>query len=98
MNSILSAQFWIDMENWPISWEIGGSWLFPFLESLHVIGATFVLGSIFMVDLRLLGVAANRYAISTLSKELVALDLGGLCVGCGYRSGDVYNPGACLCE
>lgn len=69
--NILRAPFWIDVENWPLSWEIGGTWLFPFMESLHVIGATFVLGSIFMMDLRLLGLAANRYAITTLSKELV---------------------------
>jgi len=69
--NILRAPFWIDIENWPLSWEIGGTWLFPLMESLHVIGATFVLGSIFMMDLRLLGLAANKYAITTLSKELV---------------------------
>ena len=67
---MLDAPFWIDIENWPLSWEIGGTYLFPLLESIHVVAACLVLGSIFMVDLRLLGLAANRYAISTLSSEL----------------------------
>lgn len=67
----LNSPRWIEVENWPISWEIGGTWLFPFLESIHVIAAAFVVGSILMVDLRLLGLAATKYSISTLSKELV---------------------------
>ncbi|MFK7862771.1 MAG: DUF6644 family protein [Pseudohongiellaceae bacterium] len=67
----LRAPFWIDIENWPISWEIGGTAWFPFLESVHVIAAAMVLGSILFVDLRLLGLAARNYPVSTLSKELV---------------------------
>jgi len=73
---ILRAPFWIDIENWPISWEIGGTAWFPFIESIHVIAATFVVGSILMVDLRLLGLAATKYPISTLSKELVPWSWG----------------------
>jgi hypothetical protein len=71
IESFLNAPFWIDVENWPISWEIGGTWLFPFLESIHVIAAAMVVGSILFVDLRLLSLAATNYSISTLSKELV---------------------------
>ena len=77
---ILRAPFWIDIENWPISWEIGGTAWFPFLESIHVIAATFVVGSILMVDLRLLGLAATRYSITTLSKELVPWSWGAFIV------------------
>jgi len=73
---ILRAPFWIDIENWPLSWEIGGTAWFPFIESIHVIAATFVVGSILMVDLRLLGLAATRYSITTLSKELVPWSWG----------------------
>lgn len=71
IQDFLRAPFWIDIENWPISWEIGGTAWFPFLESVHVIAAAMVVGSILFVDLRLLGLAANRYPITTLSKELV---------------------------
>jgi hypothetical protein len=77
---ILNAPFWIDVENWPISWEIGGTAWFPFLESIHVITATFVVGSILMVDLRLLGLAATRYSITTLSKELVPWSWGAFTI------------------
>jgi len=69
--SFLNAPFWIDIENWPISWEIGGTWLFPFSESIHVITAAMVVGSILFVDLRLLGLVATKYSVTTLSKELV---------------------------
>ncbi|MFM1896366.1 MAG: hypothetical protein RLZZ385_1440 [Pseudomonadota bacterium] len=71
MNSILRADFWIDIENWPIAWTIGGTWWFPLLESIHVVAITLMLGSLLMVDLRLLGLAANRYPIRTLHRELV---------------------------
>jgi hypothetical protein len=67
----LNSPKWIEVENWPISWEIGGTFWFPLLESIHVIAAAFVVGSILTVDLRLLGFATNKYPISTLSKELV---------------------------
>lgn len=71
MNDFLRADFWIDIENWPLSWSIGGTAWFPFLESLHVIAVTLMLGSLLMVDLRLLGLAAGRYSIRTLHRELV---------------------------
>lgn len=77
---ILTAPFWIDIENWPISWEIGGTAWFPFLESIHVIAAALVVGSILMVDLRLLGLAAKRYSITTLSRELVPWSVGAFVV------------------
>lgn len=77
---ILRAPFWIDIENWPISWEIGGTAWFPFLESIHVIAAALVVGSILMVDLRLLGLAAKRYSITTLSRELVPWSIGAFVI------------------
>lgn len=76
----LRSPKWIDVENWPISWEIGGTAWFPFLESIHVIAAAMVVGSILMVDLRLLGLAATRYPITTLSKELVPWSWGAFVV------------------
>ncbi len=44
--------------------------MFPFLESIHVITAAMVVGSILFVDLRLLGLAATNYSVATLAKEL----------------------------
>lgn len=71
IDALLNAPFWIDVENWPLSWEIGGTSWFPFLESVHVIAATFLLGAIATIDLRLMGMAATRYSLSTLSREIL---------------------------
>lgn len=80
MMDFLRSPKWIDVENWPLSWEIGGTSWFPFLESIHVIAAAMVVGSILMVDLRLLGFAATRYPITTLSKELVPWSWGAFVI------------------
>jgi len=55
----------------PIAGEIGATWWFPFMESLHVLSLAIMLGAILMLDLRVLGWAALRYPISTLNRELV---------------------------
>jgi hypothetical protein len=65
------TDFWTWLENLPLAVRIGESWWFPLLESLHVVGVTLVFGSLLMVDLRLIGVAAQSYAVSRMSKELV---------------------------
>jgi hypothetical protein len=41
-------------------------WAFPAVESLHVIALTVVLGTIAIVDLRLLGVPHTRYPITAV--------------------------------
>src|ERR687896_99295 len=65
------AGLWTWLENLPIAGHIGATWWFPFLESIHVVSATFVVGSILMVDLRLLGLAARAYPVSRITKEVV---------------------------
>lgn len=65
------ADFWTWLESLAISAYIGESWWFPFLESIHVLSATFVVGSIAMVDLRLLGLAARGHAVSRILKEVL---------------------------
>ena len=62
---------WTWLEGLTISQEIGISWWFPLLESIHVVTITFVVGSILMVDLRLLGLSGLNYAASRIVKELV---------------------------
>jgi uncharacterized membrane protein len=70
------AGVWTSFENLAISAYIGESWLFPFLESIHVLSATFLVGSIVMVDLRLLGLAARDQPVSRITKEIVPWTLG----------------------
>ena len=71
LNYILKNPIWIRVENWPISWGIGGTVWFPLIESIHVVAISLLLGTLLMVDLRLIGVAARRYSLTQLGKELL---------------------------
>jgi hypothetical protein len=46
-------------------------WLFPTIESLHVMGLAVVFGSISMLDLRLLGVTHHGKEVGTLAREVI---------------------------
>jgi hypothetical protein len=70
------TSFLLTMESWPISSAIRGEepateWLFPIIETLHVMALTLVAGSIAMVDLRLVGLASRDSSISRLSEEVL---------------------------
>jgi len=45
--------------------------LFPWIESLHVLAITLVVGSIAIVDLRLIGMASLDRALTRLTKEVL---------------------------
>lgn len=47
----------------------GWEWLFPIVETFHVIFLALVFGSIVMVDLRLLGLTSRNSPVSRLSAE-----------------------------
>jgi len=47
------------------------TWMFPTVESIHVLAITFVVGSIAIVDLRLLGVAGRDQKITRLTSEIL---------------------------
>jgi len=47
--------------------------LFPWIEAIHVLAVTLVIGSIALVDLRLIGIRALNRAISNISKELLPI-------------------------
>ena len=46
---------------------------FPLVESVHVLALTLVVGTIGMVDLRLLGVSARNHAVTKYSNEIVPI-------------------------
>jgi hypothetical protein len=47
------------------------SWLFPGIESVHVLAITLVVGSITMVDLRLLGISLRDRPVGELISEVL---------------------------
>ncbi len=44
-------------------------WMFPTIETVHVIALVTVLGTIFVMDLRLLGVASTSYPVTAMSRD-----------------------------
>jgi len=53
-------------------------WSFPLLEIIHIVGFAIAMSTIFMVDLRLIGIGMRRRLASQLSKDLAPWTLGGL--------------------
>jgi hypothetical protein len=53
-------------------------WSFPLLEIIHIVGFAVAISTIFIVDLRLIGVGMMRQPSSQLAKDLAPWTLGGL--------------------
>jgi putative copper export protein len=51
--------------------EPGTEWVFPIVETLHVIFLALVFGSIALVDLRLLGLGSRQQPFTRVYKELI---------------------------
>ena len=47
------------------------TWLFPTIETLHVLCIVLVVGTIMIVDLRLLGLASRERAASAVIREML---------------------------
>ena len=54
------------------------TWMFPTLETIHVIFLVTVLGSIFVVDLRMLGWTSNKFALTKVAKDTLPWTWGWL--------------------
>jgi hypothetical protein len=52
--------------------------IFPTLEVCHILGFTLALGTIALLDLRVLGVGLRRQALGELARDLAPWTLGGL--------------------
>ena len=72
--------FWTWLEMRPLAMHIGESSWFPFLESMHVLSAVFVVGTVLMADLRLLGWSAQRYAVHVIAREVVPWTWGAFVI------------------
>src|SRR5688500_6971639 len=52
------------------------TWMFPTIETLHVIALVTVIGTIGLVDLRLIGVSGRALRVSQLAKDTLPLTWG----------------------
>ena len=73
-------EFWTWLEMMPLAARIGESAWFPFLESMHVLSAMFVVGTVLMADLRLLGWSARRYSVTLVTDEVVPWTWGAFVI------------------
>ncbi|MGZ3346831.1 MAG: DUF6644 family protein [Caulobacteraceae bacterium] len=69
------------LESWPVSEGIRqSSWMFPAFESVHVIAITLVVGSVMVVDLRVLGLASRRQRVTELSLSVLPWTWGAFVI------------------
>src|SRR6201996_4885107 len=69
------------LENTAVGQYISGStWAFPTIETVHVLVLVIVVGSIAIVDLRLLGVASNNRPVSHVSDDVLPITWGAFVV------------------
>ncbi|MSO98983.1 MAG: hypothetical protein EXR11_12325 [Rhodospirillaceae bacterium] len=69
---MIDEKFFKGVENWPVAVLIAKSpWLFPTIETIHVLALTMVVGTIAMVDLRLLGLRNAATAVDELTAEIL---------------------------
>jgi hypothetical protein len=65
-------EFLASLESTGLATKIRDSlYLFPFIESSHVIGLTLVFGTIAVVDLRLLGIASTKRPFSRIAADIL---------------------------
>lgn len=74
------------LEREPFAAAIAGStWMFPFFETLHVLALTLVVGTVAMMDLRLLGIGSRDRPITELTASVLPWTWGAFAVAasCG---------------
>jgi hypothetical protein len=78
-------------------------WLFPLIETIHVLGIVVLVGATGILDLRLMGFALKRQPVSQLSKQLLPWAWSGFAVMFttgtllfSSESTKLYNNGAFL--
>ena len=62
---------WAWVADSELAFQIGATWWFPLLESIHVLAVTFMVGCVLVVDLRLLGWTARSESLPRMTAELV---------------------------
>ena len=56
------------------------SWLFPAIQSVHLAGIALLVGTIVIIDLRLLGYALRRYAVAEIRTQFAPWTRAGLAI------------------
>jgi hypothetical protein len=68
------------LQAWPSSTAIRETLWYPIIESVHVLGIVFVLGTAGILDLRLLGRVMQRQPVSQVARQLLPWTFGGFAI------------------
>ena len=74
--SLLSVCQWLEKTPWSIALH-ESLWVYPLVESVHVLTLCLFLGTTVMLDLRLLGVTMRRVPISEVVEQLFGWTVAG---------------------
>lgn len=67
---MILKSLWQALEASPVgAFVAGNEWAFPAIESIHVISIVTVVGSIAVLDLRLLGATSKDHAVTAISRD-----------------------------
>ena len=70
-------QLWTAIEALPFAVAVRQSgWMFPTIESIHVLAIVLVMGTVAIVDLRLLGLPNREKAVRRLTQEVLPFTWG----------------------
>jgi hypothetical protein len=71
-------QFFVNMEQWPVSKAIGESlWIYPLVQALHLVVMAFFMGAVMIVNLRLMGLGLTGSSLSQVAKSARPWIIGG---------------------
>ena len=66
-------EFWAWLGDTELAFQIGATWLFPFVESLHVLFVVTLVGAILLADLRALGRMAVGEELNSYVRSFVRI-------------------------
>jgi hypothetical protein len=71
-------QFFVNMEQWPISKAIGESlWIYPLVQALHLVVMAFFMGAVMIVNLRLMGLGLTTTPLAQVARSAKPWIIGG---------------------
>ncbi len=75
------GHLWESLQNSSLGIFVAESaWAFPTIETIHVIAIVTVVGSIAVMDLRLLGLASRDYSVTALSRDTLPWTWGAFVI------------------
>jgi uncharacterized protein DUF6644 len=77
--SLLSFCQWLEKTPWSIALH-ESLWVYPIVESVHVLTLCLFLGTAVMLDLRLLGLTMRRVPVSEVARQLLPWTAAGFVV------------------